>query len=387
MIGSGNLLSKLVSTIASGMLAAGAVLCLLCIDFAASAQEARTITFDAPGADLNAGDYNGTFANGINARGVTTGYYIDANNVYHGFLRTPDGKFTTFEAPGADTTPGSYNGTSPNSINDLGVVTGEYWDASGFGHGFVRTPGGEVTSFDVPGAGGYGSTPLAINIEGAIVGYYSDSNFAFHSFQRRPDGAFDTWSGPGQCTGNGSVGCYGSGAFDINSFGIIAAGYNDTNLIHHGLIRSRGGKLTQYDVPGAYSTGCPGCGGSGLNQWGAIAGTWADANFVNHGYLRSPDGTFATFDAPGAGTGAYAGTGCSADCPVSLNNRGAVTGMYIDANYVLHGYLRSPDGRIKNIDPSGSQYTWSSDVNDVGAITGYYVDGNGVVHGFLRVPD
>lgn len=61
-------------------------------------------------------------------------------------------------------------------------------------------------------------------------------------------------------------------------------------------------------------------------------------------------------------------------------------GTYIDTNYVLHGYLRSPDGKITTVDPSGSVYTWSSDLNDFESITGYYLDANNVYHGFVAVP-
>ena len=89
-----------------------------------SAQEARIITFDPPGADTKPGDNNGTYPSGINAWGAVTGNYVDTKNVLHGFVRSPEGKFTTFEAPGADTTPGSYNGTGPSAINDFGVITG-----------------------------------------------------------------------------------------------------------------------------------------------------------------------------------------------------------------------------------------------------------------------
>lgn len=352
----------------------------------ADAEESKLIVFNAPGADLTPGDYNGTFPAGINARGVITGSYIDLNNVYHGFLRNPNGKFTTFEAPGADITAGSYNGTSPSSINDLGEITGNYWDATGFSHGFVRSPDGKYTSFDVPGAAGYGSTPIAINLEGAIVGYYTDANYSFSSFLRRSDGTFATFIGPDTCTGNGSEGCYGSGASNINAFGTIAAGYNDINLLHHGLVRNLKGKLTTYDVPGAQDTGCPGC-ASGLNQFGAIAGTYSDANGVQHGFLRTPGRGFTTFDAPGAGSASYQGTGCPSDCPTSLNDAGAIMGSYIDANYVLHGYLRAPNGKIVTVDPVGSVFTWSSGMNDFEAITGYYADANGVYHGFLRIPD
>src|SRR5712671_1761069 len=44
------------------------------------------MTFDAPGAGTGSGQ--GTFPNGINEPGTITGYYIDNNDVSHGFLRT-----------------------------------------------------------------------------------------------------------------------------------------------------------------------------------------------------------------------------------------------------------------------------------------------------------
>jgi len=358
----------------------------------ASAQESRIITFDAPGADTTTNSFNGTFAGDINDWGAITGSYIDANDVYHGFLRSPEGKFTTFDAPGADTTKGSFNGTSPSSINDWGMIAGSYYDANGFSHGFVRSPDGKFTTFDVPGVGGFGSTPLAMNLEGAIVGYYTDSNFSFHAFLRRPDGTFTRWIGPDACTGNGSEGCFGSGASNIDALGVVVGGYEDNsgNFVHHSYVRKRDGKLKTFDVPaagtGSYQgTGCPGC-ALGFNELGAIAGTYIDANSVQHGFLRSSDGTFTAFDAPGAGTSGGQGTGCPSDCPTSLNDFGAIMGTYIDANNVLHGYLRSPNGNIATVDPAGSILTWSSGINDFGAITGYYLDTNNVYHGFLRVP-
>ena len=312
--------------------------------------------------------------------------------MFHGFLRSPGGKFTTFQAPGADTTAGSYNGTSPSAINDLGVITGSYWDANGFSHGFLRTPDGNITTFDVPGVGGYGTTPRAINLEGVVVGVYTDSNYTFRAFLRSPDGKFTTWIGPDACTGNGSEGCFGSGASNINAFGTIAGGFEDNigNFVHHSFVRNAEGKLKTFDVPGAgtgsyQGTGCPGC-NLGLNQFGAIAGIYSDVNSVNHGFLRSPKGEFTTFDAPGAGTDSYEGTGCYSDCPVSLNDWGAITGIYIDVNFVYHGYLRTPEGKFVTVDPVGSIYTFPSGINDLGSITGYYIDANGVYHGFLTIP-
>jgi hypothetical protein len=167
----------------------------------------------------------------------------------------------------------------------------------------------------------------------------------------------------------------------------------DSNFIAHGLIRHLDGTITKFDVPGAGSipgsyqgTGCPDC-YAGFNLRGSIAATYTDSNNVHLGFLRSPEGEFTTFGAPGAGTGSYQGTGCNSDCPVRLNNSGAITRVYIDANSVYHGYLRSPDGKITTIDPKGSFLTFSSGMNDADAITGYYLDGNNVFHDFLRTSD
>jgi hypothetical protein len=371
-----------------GVLGLCLVMCTLGLGLSTSAQKPRIITFDAPNSGTGANQ--GTAPAGINFFGAITGNVTDNNFGTHGFVRTPDRQYTEFDAPGANPVVGC---TCPTAINDRGVVTGYYIDTDGVSHGFLRSPEGKFTTFDVPGVGGFGSTPTAINLEGAVVGYYTDAIPEFHAFLRSPNGTFTTWSGPGACDNGQPNGCYGSSATNINVFGIAVGGFEDNsgNFVDHGLIRRRDGTLTTFDVPGAgtgsyQGSGCPGC-ARGLNQLGAIAGTYIDANSVQHGFLRSPDGKFTTFDAPGAGTGSFQGTGCPSDCPTSLNDWGAITGIYIDANFVYHGYLRSPEGKIVTVDPVGSIFTFSDGINDLGSITGYYVDANGVYHGFLRIPD
>ena len=74
-------------------------------------------------------------ATSINAVGGITGYYQDAKNVLHGFVRGPGGAIRTFEAPGAGT--GAYQGTYASSINTAGLITGNYSDAKNVLHGFL----------------------------------------------------------------------------------------------------------------------------------------------------------------------------------------------------------------------------------------------------------
>jgi hypothetical protein len=362
-------------------------LCALGMAVAASA--GPIITFDAPGAGT--GQYQGTgcFAytdcSGLlNDWGAITGYYLDANNVYHGFVRSPEGKFTTFEAPGADTTPGDFNGTLPNAINDAGAITGAYYDVNGVGHGFLRSPEGEFTTFDVPGGSLY-TNPIALNLEGAVVGYYLNQDDVVRAFLRRPDGTFETWR---------ATDASSAGAYNINIFGTAVGHYRDNSFVVHGLVRSPQGKLTTFDAPGAgtgsgQGTNCPGC-SVGFNLFGAIAGYYIDASNVVHGYLRSPWGQITTFDAPREGP---QGMGCYNDCPVGLNDWGAITGIYLDANNVYHGFLRSPEGTFTTFEAPGADTTPGSyngtfpySINDQGVITGYYIDANNVSHGFLRLP-
>ena len=121
------------------------------------------------------------FLDPVNA-GSVPGAYIDASNVYHGFVRAADGTVTTFDVAAAGT--GSGEGTLPEAINQGGTITGIYIDANFVFHGFVRAPDGAITTFDPPGAGtgpGQGTLPSSIN-QTAITGDYLDASNVYHGF-------------------------------------------------------------------------------------------------------------------------------------------------------------------------------------------------------------
>ena len=99
----------------------------------------------------------------------------------------PDGRITTFDAPGAGTGPGQ--GTVPQGLNVENAIVGSVIDSSGVDHGFLRSRDGSFTTFDAPGAGtsaGQGTFPLLNNIAGAITGYVIDSGGVVHGFLRIP---------------------------------------------------------------------------------------------------------------------------------------------------------------------------------------------------------
>ena len=117
--------------------------------------------------------------------------------MFHGYVRAPDGTFTTFDAPGAGT--GLFQGTNPFSINPAGAIAGYTVDASNVTHGFLRARDGTITTYDVPGAGtGFfqGTFGLNINPAGVIAGDYVDESNAHHGFLRARDGTITTFDAP-----------------------------------------------------------------------------------------------------------------------------------------------------------------------------------------------
>ena len=87
---------------------------LMLVVAATTGATAQTFTtFDAPGAGTGA--YEGTFGGGINTAGAIAGEYLDANNVFHGFVRAANGTITTFNVKKAGT--GTYQGTVGGAIS------------------------------------------------------------------------------------------------------------------------------------------------------------------------------------------------------------------------------------------------------------------------------
>jgi hypothetical protein len=341
----------------------------------ANANERKTAitTFDAPGA------VNGTSPTSINPRGSITGFYFDANFVPHGFLRAKNGSFTTFDAPGAGLQAGLRQGTYATSINPGGAITGFYFDANSVPHGFLRANNGSFTTFDLPVGSSLANVPpqpgSAISPDGSVAGTYLDASLVGHGFLRAPHGAFTTFDAPG-----------GSSTFatSINPAGAITGYYVafTTSIVFHGFLRAADGAITTFDAPGGTYTIVSS--GNSINPEGIISGNYYDASFVSHGFLRAADGTFATFDVPGAGTGPFQGTG---GFGVAINPARATAGTYTDAGDTTHGFLRAGDGStITAFDPQGSVFTFPASINPAGSITGSYVDANSVSHGFLRSP-
>jgi hypothetical protein len=133
-----------------------------------------------------------------------------------------------------------------------------------------------------------------------------------------------------------------------------------------------------FDVPGAGRTGTN---PTSINPSDTITGYYLGADNLSHGFVRDKDGTIITFDgAPGGGI-----------VPLSINPSNEITGWTVDANHVYHGFVRDKDGTITAFDVPGASGplvgTAAASINPSGAITGDWKDSGNVVHGFIRDRD
>jgi hypothetical protein len=286
--------------------------------------------FDPPGSEF-------TFPAILNGEGALTGFFCDGNVVCHGFLRAPDGRITTFDAPGAGSTVGAGQGTFGIGYTDEGTTAGYFLDTNNVNHGFLRAPNGRITTFDVPGAGtavGQGTMANNINAKGEVVGQYADGSNVNHGFLRAPNGHITTFDAPGAGTGSGQ-GTEPTGGGGVNSSGLIAGTLIDNNNVYHGFLRIPDGTFVTFEVPGAGRAAGQGTVIQDVNSLGVVIGQYFDGSNVFHGFERTPDGRITTFDAPAAGAAAGQGTD-----PQTVNDEGIGMGYFIDANNVLHGLLR-----------------------------------------------
>src|SRR5438876_2688441 len=251
-----------------------------------------------------------------------------------------------------------------------------------------------ITTFDAPGAGtaaGQGTIAFSLNPSGAIAGFTRDANNARHGFLRAPGGTFTIFDDPAAGTCSTSCGTIGPGqgtrAYAINPSGQIVGFYSDNSARCHGYVRAANGIFTQIDAPDAGTGPFPqGTFPSeftpaGINPGGTITGFYVDASSVRHGFVRAANGVITEFDP----------TGSILTNPNAINEAGEITGFYFDANFVGHGFLRATDGTITSFDAPGADMppgsgngTFGVGLTANGEIEGRTVDAKGVFHGFVR---
>ena len=340
-------------------------------------------TFDVPGAGT--GDFRGTVPINSAPDGTVVGFIRQSaaeNDHRLGFVRDPRGNITTFDAPNAGTDV--VQGTHAYSITPNGTTTGWYYDQLYVTHGFVRTRDGVISVFDLPGGGtqacrGTYVFSSEITPNGTITGYYVDDSDIAHGFLRNRGGGVSVFDVP-TASGAGTAECiYNAGTQPaaINMSGVIVGTYFDAFGVGHGFVRSAQGSITTFDVPGDTFGTYP----SAINPSGAATGVYVDGSGTNHFFVRAAGGAVTTFDLP---PGAPAG---SAPAFAYIAADGTVAATYQEANGNPHAFLRDAKGAMTSIDvPGAVNGTEANGINANGVVTGDWRDANFTVHGLIRTP-
>jgi uncharacterized membrane protein len=280
-------------------------------------------TIDRPGADF-------TLLWGINAQGEIVGT-AGKGAAFHGgsgFLRRTDGSFVTIDAaiPGV-----AVKMTSARGINPVGEIVGFYKDAANFNHGFLRGMDGSFTVIDFPEAvfrpfedesGVFAETgALSIDPHGEIIGNYlgmDGETLKTHGFLLRR-GKYTSIDYPGAAL---------TFVRGINPDGDIIGRYDildvSTNKVKTHSFLLRHGKFTSIDFPGAVRTFA-----RGISPNGDIVGRYDFLDVATNkvrvfGFVLR-HGTFTSIDFPANG----------------INSAGEIVGTYTGADGKEHGYLMS----------------------------------------------
>lgn len=174
--------------------------------------------------------------------------------------------------------------------------------------------------------------------------------------------------------------------------------------------------FTEFDAPGAGSDAGQGTQVFGMNANGDTVGAYTASDGTRHAFVRVSDGSFVSFT-PDSGTtpvainGSRETTGsvatdsgqtsfvAAADGAVTtfgvpdataaqrlaINDRGAVTGDFLDSDGLTRAYVRSQKGHVKAFDAPGTpKETVPSAIDNHGDIAGLFEDSSSLFHGFLR---
>ncbi|MGC2402541.1 MAG: hypothetical protein WA510_22300, partial [Acidobacteriaceae bacterium] len=228
----------------------------------------------------------------------------------HGFVREPWGRINCFDPSGS-------TNTNPASINAFGAIAGVFFNSNG-PEAFVRSPSGDITSFEP------GGRATGINLFGTITGSTNPPSnpggppppILVLGFVRTHDGTITTFVDPM----SGSSGTFPTA---IDSFGDIAGFYFNYQDYQFVFFRSASGGYTTVSPPNSFQTSI-----TGLSELGDMVGYYNNLpNGVgpDHSFVRDRPGNITTFDVPGGGT------------PASINNFGVIVGAGPNG-----GFLRVP---------------------------------------------
>lgn len=206
--------------------------------------------------------------------------------------------------------------------------------------------------------GGLSTQATGINEAGAVVGSYQQP-LGTDSVVLRPfryqDGMYRVTS---------SIEPAAHSHDDINDRGHVVSNVAHRDLTHEAFL-VRGKQQIPLAVPDAVVTLA-----YGLSDRDMVSGSYDHSPnelgiLTTSAYLWSQTGGYTLFDAPSA---------AGLTIAWGVNKSGTAVGVYMDAAYVYHGFVRPANGNIVTLDYPGSPYTQLTGINDRGDIVGFYQD-------------
>ena len=338
-----------------------------------------------------------TYADFVNSSGGMVGSYVDAEGVYHPYVRTPNGRFTSIDLPRAafleyffvhgindarvvvartkpiDDVPQTYVGTFqeglkefkvPGSvstegwnINQDGSIVGYYDSEDGRRHGFIAKPMDQDSGQPVPTPAELNYVFESIDVPGVdFLELTASSDFGDYAGNTKSadgqktvaftliDGVFKTYDFPG------STNTY---FYALGNDGRAAGHYEDSDGMFHGVVLLNG-MLRQFDFPGSVQTFLYGI----SDATGALTGNFIDASGVRRGF---------------SGRRIVAFPGAPETYADFVNASGRMVGSYVDAEGVYHPYALTPDGRFTSFElpqPESFEYYFIHGINDIGVLVG-----------------
>ena len=309
-----------------------------------------------------------TFVNVVTVVGVIVGSYIDAEGLYHAYVRTPDVKFLSIDY----LEPSNLKYFFPHGVNNAGTAIARAKAVGDVPRTYVGFFQGALQDSEFQFPGSVSTEGWHIHQDGSVVGHYDTEDGRRHGFIARPkvDDAPPAISADFTYTYEN---------IDVPGFDFLAitassdfedyAGY--THSIDSGkeiAFTLIDGVFKTYDFPGSQKTHF-----YALGNNGQAAGHYQDSDGLYHGVIVEPDGEMRQYDFPNADQTEIYGIS---------DATGALTGNFTDAAGVRRGF--SADIIVE---VPGASATYADFVNESGFMVGSYINAEGMYMTYVRSPN